>query len=478
MIDMTSHMMNRVTNLNNESERISYQLSTGKVIQNGSDDSVLYAKVLNIEDKIRTYNGLEKQIDNTVSQNNVSDTALGEVKNVIDTLKLDLLKSLNEGMDLSARSAIAVNISGIRENLMNISNTKVDGEYLFSGSDTTKTTYEKDDNFAANGRVEFGGDALLRNIAVEPNIYRQRGVTGLDVLMYNTDTADASGTLDFTQRERIIDENNLEWTLNKATTSNKLTFNKSDVIRDDDNVLWTLNPTTLKLVNDTDNNITLDVVLVEGNKYQTAPVSGLQADGGTLGYLAVDDNTDGSINATDLKMRSFTSTGLLTGTSGEVAVTETAGTPNTYSATTVGTNTDGTTNSTRFLEAKHNYFDDLNVIINALKSYDTNPDGTKGAVITEAQMDVILRNAVEQTSNQYSATNIGHAELGGRNKIFEIAHDSISAKQVHYNILLQKTNGADISKLAMESKSLEMTYQALYSTVAKMHSLSLLNYIK
>ena len=58
------------------------------------------------------------------------------------------------------------------------------------------------------------------------------------------------------------------------------------------------------------------------------------------------------------------------------------------------------------------------------------------------------------------------------------ALERIESKNVHYNILMQKISGADMSKLAMESKALEMTYQALYSTVSKMHSLSLLNFLK
>jgi len=57
MIDMTSQMMNRVTNLNVQNERISYQMSTGKVLNHGSDDSVLFAKTLDIEDTIRVYTG-------------------------------------------------------------------------------------------------------------------------------------------------------------------------------------------------------------------------------------------------------------------------------------------------------------------------------------------------------------------------------------------------------------------------------------
>ena len=38
---MTSQMMNRISNLNTENERISYQMSTGKKLKHGSDDSVL-----------------------------------------------------------------------------------------------------------------------------------------------------------------------------------------------------------------------------------------------------------------------------------------------------------------------------------------------------------------------------------------------------------------------------------------------------
>jgi flagellar hook-associated protein 3 FlgL len=44
MIDLSSQMIYRIGNLNAESERISYQMSTGKVLQNGSDDSVLFAR--------------------------------------------------------------------------------------------------------------------------------------------------------------------------------------------------------------------------------------------------------------------------------------------------------------------------------------------------------------------------------------------------------------------------------------------------
>jgi flagellar hook-associated protein 3 FlgL len=93
-------------------------------------------------------------------------------------------------------------------------------------------------------------------------------------------------------------------------------------------------------------------------------------------------------------------------------------------------------------------------------------------------VDDILRTSLENTSKQFNFSNIGHAELGGRNNIFNIALERIDAKVVHYNILMQETSGADLSKLAMESKSLDLTYQALYSTIAKINQLSLVNLLK
>ncbi len=389
MIDMTSHMMSRISNLNTENERISYQMSTGKSLENGSDDVVKYAKLLDIEDNIRVYEGLKIQINKTTAQNEVSDSSMNEIKTTIDLIKVDLLKSLNAGMDDSAKTAIATNLKGLRENLFSIANTRVDGEYIFTGSQTTKQTFTKDADFDANGRVDFGGDAFLRSVAVEPNTYWERGITAYDVLMYNTDSAGAGDQLSFNEAERIIDENGNEWKLNSAKTT----------------------------IQQYDRNGVLEVPVVE-----------------------------------------------LTLT--------TSGTQTTY--TTVA----GAITGTRFLEAKHSFFDELNIMINALKGYSTKEDGTKDAGISGTAVTDILRDSLDRTSQQFDATNIGHAELGGRNNIFNIALERIQTKSVHYNILMQEIGGADLSKLAMESKSLEMTYQALYSTVSKMYSLSLMKFLK
>jgi len=485
VIDMTNYMMNNVNNLNVENERISYQLSTGKALENGSDDSVLYARILDIEDDMRVYGGLKTQIEKTTAQNNVSDSTMDEIKSSIDLIKLDLMKTLNSGMDESSILAVATNIEGLRENLITLVNTQSNGEYIFAGSDTTVQTFAKDDSFKLNGKVDFGGDAILRKVAVEPNTYRERGITALDIMMYNADTAGAGKELKFTEQERIIDENSKEWKITDTLTvggtfeaGDKFNVTVAGATVSVDAI--TDNATTAKAIKDAiNNNTTMSKTVIATLDASSNIIISAKTGGNTFittvettqsDETAADTQTFGIANHT--KIRQFDKNGVLENPLVEMTVASDNKTPATYTTEAIASG------STRFLEAKHNFFDDLNIMINTIRGYSTNEDGTKGNELNSTARDTLLRSSLENTSNQYNASNIGHAELGGRNNIFNISLERINAKTVHFNILMQDVGSADMSKLAMESKSLEMTYQALYSTVSKMHSLSLLNYLK
>lgn len=207
-------------------------MSTGRVLDRGSEDSSIFARELYVEDKIRAYEGLQSQISKTASQNNVSDSSISEMKTLIDSTRVDMLKSLNAGMDASDKIAVAVNLRGVKSNLLSLANERVDGEYLFTGSNTTVRPFTED---ATTGEVTYNGDAMLRTIAVKPNTYRERGVTGFDALHYNKDIgSNVNGTVDpllFTQDERVIDQSGIEWHLSEAVAGNALTFDAGDTIK-------------------------------------------------------------------------------------------------------------------------------------------------------------------------------------------------------------------------------------------------------
>jgi len=527
MIDTSRSMLYHLANLNAENQRITHSMGTKKIIDKGSENSLLHGDLINLDDKLRVTQGLKLQIEKSQALNDTADTNVGDIKKALDSIKLDLMKALNDGMDRSDKTALSSNLKGIRQNLIDRVNAQVDGEYLFTGSVTTKQTLVKDANFDNNGIVTFGGDGFLRKIATQPGTYRDRGVTAYDVAFYNSDSANASQKLTFSDGDRIIDENGNEWKLNEnGNRLQKYDYN-GVLIEPTEEIVVSIPESKSVKVNlgvgantDAKGDYTIKVsdssgtysfsYTAEGDATVAAGPNSpytssaeeiyenlkalvdaeLDANGDprfsiarngdqiTVVPKSTEYNSDISveINETDNKY-------VMTATNEVKAI---ASSENSEGKLTGGNQSSkGTYELTvpgipegRVFEAKRNYFDDLNRIINALDGYTTKLDGTRGGIAGDDLVEDIIRDGLDRTTQQFNATNVGHGELGGRNKVFEIAHTKLLSQETNYEILITKTGGADLAKLAMESKNLEVTYQALYATIAKMNNLSLVNFIK
>jgi flagellar hook-associated protein 3 FlgL len=381
MINQTEQMNYRLSNLNTQQQRISYQMSTKEALQEGSDDSVLYARITHVDDKVRTYDGLKKQIERTTVQNEAADTSMASIKNILETqVKKALLLANTSTTSQEGRTAIAVSMAGFKENLLQLANTQVEGEYVFTGSNASIKPFEKD---ALTGKITYVGDNKLRKIAVEEGSYREKGITGFDMMMYPSSTAYKAEALTFQATDRIIDQDGNEWKLNSPT-----------------------NDTLVKY--DLDGNVTTQTI---------------------------------------------------------TPVTNDSLTPPTYSATMPST--DGTK-----FEAKTNIFDFLDKTINALNKVDS-----AGNPITEDAAKKIIGDGIDEMTKVYDGVVVSHAKLGARNSVFEVSLERVSSKYTQYDILSQEIGAADLTKVAMEAKSLELTYTALYSTISKMNQLSLVNFI-
>ncbi len=210
MINSLSESIYRLSLLNAEQERISYQSSTGKKIDNGSDDSLVFTKEIYIEDKIAVFDGIKKQIDITAAQNKSADSSLAEIKNIISSLKSEIIRALDDGIDPESKKNIAINLEGMKKNLFLFSNEQSNGEYLFSGTEGTKPPFEQD---PVTGDVTYVGNGYLKKVAVDEGSYRDRGVTGFDMMMNTNDTAYYGEKLTFTANERVVDNSGNEWVL-------------------------------------------------------------------------------------------------------------------------------------------------------------------------------------------------------------------------------------------------------------------------
>ncbi len=143
MIDLTSSTLYRLDNLNKAQIQLSYQQSTGKLIDRGSDDTQIFASEIYVQDKITVYEGITFQVEKTAAQNSNADSALASMKTLLEYVKAELLKALNDTNGATERSTIAVQLEGVKENMIMLANERIEGEYLFAGSNTTVKPFHK-----------------------------------------------------------------------------------------------------------------------------------------------------------------------------------------------------------------------------------------------------------------------------------------------------------------------------------------------
>lgn len=223
MISLNSTMY-RLGNLDKYQAKLNFQMG-GSKLQFGSDDSVTFGRLTHTEDKIKTQKGIVEQIERADVLNKTSDTAMKEVKLLLEKIKAqELIKANTSTTSIEGLEAIAGVIEGYKQNLFNLANTQTEGQYVFAGSDASVKPFSMD----AAGKVTYNGDSDLRKIAVDEGSYRERGINGIDAFFYVADSASKGATLTFKDGDRITDQDGKEWVFdNVANTLTKTNWDGS-----------------------------------------------------------------------------------------------------------------------------------------------------------------------------------------------------------------------------------------------------------
>ena len=309
MVSSIDSIKYNLTLLNKRNEKVTYQMSSGDALQNGSDDSQKYNKILSINNNVSTYNSILERIQSSDSYNTNSDKSVASMKTSMENIIGLLNEAVTDTTTSDGKSAIADEIESEMDTIFSLANTKIDGQYLFSGKSSTVQPFVKD---ATTGKITYVATNNNKTVNVENNNYATQGVNGNELFYYTDKT-----------------------------------------------------------------------------------------------------------------------------TSTQVSV-----------------------------------FDDLNEIVNALNLKDSS-----GNTITQDASDTILSNAIDKLDSGYDAMNLAHSKLGTRTASIENYESIVQTKLTNFTIFQEEYASADLTTLAIESQSLENTYTALYSTINKINSLSLVKYL-
>jgi flagellar hook-associated protein 3 FlgL len=155
--------------ISEELSKASEIATTGKQINNLSDDPVGLTQSLTIRSTLSGIDQMGRNIDYGISWLNASESALTSVENILSDTKALCVQMASGTMGADQRSAAAETVQNNLEEIVSLANTDMAGNYIFSGSKTDTIPFDQDGTYngdsnafaikiSKNSTIEIGGD--------------------------------------------------------------------------------------------------------------------------------------------------------------------------------------------------------------------------------------------------------------------------------------------------------------------------------
>lgn len=141
------------------------RISSGQRITNPGDDPSGSALILELGTSIGANTQFQSQAASALSFLQGTDTALSSVTSDLTQLLQLGQQGLSDSTGANGRAALAATVDGLRNNLLGVANTQVQGKFIFAGTQTTNATNTPPFALTATGAA-YTGDSNTINLNV------------------------------------------------------------------------------------------------------------------------------------------------------------------------------------------------------------------------------------------------------------------------------------------------------------------------
>lgn len=140
-------------------------VATGKRINDLSDDPVGLAGALEIKSNIANIKQIERNINMGKSWLIASEGALTNVQNLIGDTQALCVEMASATKSAANRQAAASEVQNVRDEIISLANTAVNGRYIFAGSDTDTLPFAQDGTYNGNNNpfaIKTANDSVIQ----------------------------------------------------------------------------------------------------------------------------------------------------------------------------------------------------------------------------------------------------------------------------------------------------------------------------
>ncbi|WP_409295728.1 flagellar hook-associated protein FlgL [Peribacillus sp. SCS-26] len=153
------------------------QLSTGKKITRPSDDPVVSMKGMFYRTNLTEVEQYKRNLSELNLWMENSDASMDQANTSLQRIRELLLQAKNDTNTVDERTSIAAEIDQLKQDLVNVANTKVADKYIFSGTDVNDAPIE----LKADGKFVKSLNTDAFNVAVGPGVTLRANINPANV---------------------------------------------------------------------------------------------------------------------------------------------------------------------------------------------------------------------------------------------------------------------------------------------------------
>ncbi|MEA1919798.1 MAG: flagellar hook-associated protein FlgL [Campylobacterota bacterium] len=129
---------------------VNKQISSGQKIQYAHEDTATFIDTMRLDNEATTLTQIKKSTESAYKFSTQTDTVLGDFSKTLDSIKVKLVSAATNSHSHTSMNAIAQDLRGLETHLKSLANTSVNGQYLFSGTQTSTKPLDGNGNYAGN----------------------------------------------------------------------------------------------------------------------------------------------------------------------------------------------------------------------------------------------------------------------------------------------------------------------------------------
>ena len=120
----------------NELNKVTQQVASGQKIEESYEDSAIYSDILRFDSHINNLDGIKSRSQNAKSFADATDSVLADFNDTLRNFHTKLLVASNATMNSDNFNSVANELSEMKKHMISLSNTKINGQYIFAGTAT------------------------------------------------------------------------------------------------------------------------------------------------------------------------------------------------------------------------------------------------------------------------------------------------------------------------------------------------------